>query len=107
MSIATALREDVERHKTKYEAKKKEHEERHGAGKKEHHRVEIEKMDDGTYSLKGHRKSERGEMLYHEPTTMTAKSHGEAMRKCKEMMCPADVDETADTLKESEKKEKH
>ena len=89
MSIAEHLSADLERHRAK---RPRPHETR------EHHRVEVEKLDDGTFSIKGHKKHEAGEG-YEEPTTMSAKNHHEMVRHVKHLMCP----DAAGTMKDEEK----
>ena len=85
MSISTALAEGMKKHAER-------HAEKHPKGEKHtHHRIEVEKMDDGTFSLKGHKHTPPGEEKdYHfsEPTKGTAKNRKELKTKFDEMMCP-------------------
>lgn len=93
MSIAEHLSADLERHRAK-RPRPHPHETR------EHHRVEVEKLDDGTFSIKGHKKHEAGERFeYERPTTMSAKNHHEMVRHVKHLMCP----DAAGTMKDEEK----
>ena len=91
MSIAEHLSADLERHRAKRPRP-------HPHETQEHHRVEVEKLDDGTFSIKGHKKHEAGEG-YEEPTTMSAKNHHEMVRHVKHLMCP----DAAGTMKDEEK----
>ena len=94
MSIAEHLSADLERHRAK-RPRPHPHETR------EHHRVEVEKLDDGTFSIKGHKKHEAGEAVEagSAPTTMSAKNHHEMVRHVKHLMCP----DAAGTMKDEEK----
>ena len=91
MSIAEHLSADLERHRAK-RPRPHPHETR------EHHRVEVEKLDDGTFSIRGHKKVEAGE-AGSAPTTMSAKNHHEMVRHVKHLMCP----DAAGTMKDEEK----
>jgi hypothetical protein len=97
MSIATALHEELKKHKEKHE---REHPRREGKGKGKsegHHRVDVEKAEDGAYTLRAHKKYESGE--YHEPTVHVAKSHNEMKQKIGELMCPSAAGEDAEEEK--------
>ena len=83
MSISTHLQASVERERRRSEEKNPRESKGHT-----HHRIEIHKQDDGTYSLTAHKhQSTRGEE-FPSPTTGSARNRREVHRKIDELMCP-------------------